>query len=152
MTMYFKDVKSGFMVHLFDRANLTYEEAKVTNAVSHADVKPGNYGKILVDLTIETSDGKKNTYEVADSEQVAYAGTLMIAVGKDCVLAELRNIKGQAEDAIKRVEQQKQTVARCSELLEQLDTAFKEKQENEQRFKTLEDKLDKVLKMFDSKF
>lgn len=150
--MYFKDVKSGFVVHLLDRATLGYEEAKVTGAVSHADMKPGNYGKILVNLTIETSDGKKNTYEVADCEQAAYAGTLMIATEKNCVLAEIRNIKGQAEDAVKNVERQKATVSKCSELLEQLDTAFKEKQKTEQRFKTLEDKMDKMLKMFESKF
>lgn len=150
--MYFKDVKSGFVVHLLDRANLNYEEAKVTAANSHADLKPGNYGKILVNLTIETADGKKNTYEVADCEQAAYAGTLMIAVDKDCILAEVRNIKGQAEDAIKNVERHKATIAKCGELLEQLDTVFKEKQQTEERFQKLEDKMDKVLKLFESKF
>lgn len=150
--MYFKDIKSGFVVHLLDRATLSYEEAKVTSAVSHADMKPGNYGKILVNITIETADGKKNTYEVPDSEQVAYAGTLMISAEKANVLAEVRNIKSQAEDAVKSVEQQKATISKCGELMELLDTDFKEKQQTEQRFKNLEDKMDKVLKLFESKF
>lgn len=150
--MYFKDIKSGFVVHLLDRANLKYEEGKVTASVSHADIKPGNYGKILVDVTIETTDGKKNTYEVSDIEQVAYAGTLMISTDKQCVLAEIRNIKSQAEDALKMVEEQKAKIKKCSELMEQLDTDFKERQQTEQRFKTLEEKMDKVLKMFETKF
>ena len=150
--MYFKDIKSGFVVHLLDRATLNYEEAKVFSAVSHADIKPGNYGKMLVNITIETADGKKSTYEVPDGEQVAYAGTLMISAEKANVLAEVRNIKGQAEDAVKRVEQQKATISKCGELLEQLDTDFKEKQQTEQRFKILEDKMDKVIKLFESKF
>lgn len=150
--MTFRDLKSGYPVYLLDRTALKYEQGKVMAISSpHADVQPGNYGKMLVDITIQ-ADGKQNTYSVSDTEQTAYAGTLLITCNKECVVNEVRAINSQAEESLAKVGEMQQKVASCKALLEELDTTFKDKQETEKRFRKIderfsgmEDKMDKIL-------
>ena len=150
--MTFRDLKSGYPVYLLDRTALKYEQGKVMSVSSpHADTMPGNYGKMLVDITIQT-DGKQNTYSVTDTEQTAYAGTLLITCNKECVVNEVRAINSQAEESLAKVGEMQQKVASCKALLEELDTTFKDKQETEKRFRKIderfsgmEDKMDKIL-------
>lgn len=151
--MTFKDLKSGYPIYLLDRTTLKYTQGKVMAiGIPHADVQPGNYGKMLIDVSIQTNDGKQNTYSVSDIEQTAYAGTLLLTCNKDCVVNEVRAINAQAEDTLTKVEAARKTVDSCKTLLEELDTAFKDKQETEKRFQKIderfsgmEDKMEKIL-------
>ncbi len=151
--MTFKDLKSGYPAYLLDRTALRYEQGKVM-AVSppHADVQPGNFGKMLVEVGIQTKDGKQNTYSVSDTEQTAYAGSLLITCNKECVVNEVRAIKAQAEETLAKVETSRKTAEDCKALLEELDTNFKDRQETEKRFQKIderftgiEDKMDRLL-------
>ena len=151
--MTFKDLKSGYPIYLLDRTALKYEQGKVMAVgLPHADVQPGSYGKMLVDITIQTADGKQNTYSVNDSEQVAYAGVLLLTCNKDCIINEVRAINAQAEEILSKVSDNQTIVTNCKALLEELDTTFKDKQETEKRFQKIderfsgmEDKMDKIL-------
>ena len=150
--MTFKELKSGYPLCLFDRGTMRYEQAKVMSVgMPRADLTVGNYGKMLVDVTVQTADGKQNTYSVADTERSAYAGTLMLTTGKECVVDEVRAAKAQAEEALSKVEEMKRTVGKCDALLEELDTAFREKQETESRFRKIEEKMDRLLNLMESK-
>jgi tRNA U34 5-carboxymethylaminomethyl modifying GTPase MnmE/TrmE len=150
--MTFKDLKSGYPIYLLDRIALRYEQGKVMAVgMPHADLQTGNFGKMLIDVTIQ-ADGKQNTYSVSDTEKTAYAGSLLIACEKECVINEVRAINAQAEETLAKVEASQKTVAGCKALLEELDTTFKDKQETERRFLKLEerfggieDKMDKLL-------
>lgn len=151
--MTFKDLKSGHAIHLLDRTALAYEQGNVMAVgLPHADTQPGSYGKMLIDITIQTKDGKRNTYSVSDTEQTAYAGSLLITCNKECVTGEVRSIKAQAEDTLAKVDASRKAVTACQALLEELDTAFKDKQETERRFRKIderftgiEDKMDRLL-------
>lgn len=150
--MTFKEMKSGYPLYLFDRGTMRYEQAKVMSVgMPRADLTVGNYGKMLVDVTVQTADGKQNTYSVADTERSAYAGTLMLTTDKECVVDEVRAAKAQAEEALSKVEEMKRTVGKCDALLEELDTAFREKQETESRFRKIEEKMDRLLNLMESK-
>lgn len=158
--MVFKDLKNGYPIHLLDRTALKYEQGKVIAVgLPHADVQPGNYGKMLVDITIQTADGKQCTYSVSDVEQIAYAGTLLLTCNKECTINEVRALNAQAEETLAKVEVAKETASKCKALLEELDTVFKDKQETQQRFhkiderfSTMEEKMDKILSVINSKF
>lgn len=105
-------MKSGYAVYLFDRNTMKYEEAKVMSiGMPRADLTVGNYGKMLVDITIQTADGKQNTYSVADTERTAYAGTLMLTTDKECVVGEAKGIKAQAEEALAKVAEMQEQLA-----------------------------------------
>ena len=157
--MTFKEMKSGYAVHLFDRNTMRYEEAKVMSiGMPRADLTVGNYGKMLVDITIQTADGKQNTYSVADTERTAYAGTLMLTTDKECVVGEVKGIKAQAEETLAKVAEMQKQVECCKTLLEELDTAYREKQETENRFRKIEErfgaigeKMDRMLNMIEGR-
>ena len=158
--MTFKDLKSGYPIYLLDRTALKYEQGKIMAVgLPHADVQPGSYGKMLVDITIQTADGKQNTYSVNDSEQVAYAGVLLLTCNKDCIINEVRAINAQAEEILSKVSDNQTIVANCKALLEELDTTFRDKQETEkrfhnidERFSAIESKMDKILAAISNKF
>lgn len=150
--MTFKELKSGYPLFLFDRSTMRYEQAKVMSVgMPRADLTVGNYGKMLVDVTIQTTDGKQNTYSVADTERSAYAGTLMLTTDKECVGNEVRAILAQSEETLSKIEETKKVAEGCRRLLEELDTTFKEKQATESRFRKIEEKMDKILDLMESK-
>lgn len=119
----------------------------------HADIQACNYGKMLVDITIQSAD-RQNTYSVNDTEQTAYAGSLLLSTDKEHVINEVRAINAQAEETLAKVDEAKRTISSCRTLLVELDTAYKEKQQTEQRFQKIderfggmEEKMDKILRL-----
>lgn len=144
--MFFKELKSGYPIYLLDRSAMRYEQGKVMSiGMPHPDVGSsaptlplGGYGKLKVDVCVQTQDGKQNTYSFDDAEETAYAGTLLLATSKEAVMREVTAMKSQAEAALAKVDEQKATLKKCDALLQELDTAYKERQATEARFKMLE--------------
>ncbi len=141
--MMFKELKSGYPIYLFDRASLKYEQAKVMSALPNYQA---SYGKLEVNVTIQTKDGKQNTYSVADTEQSAYANTLLIATSKDCVVNEVNALKSTSEEVLNKVNEHKRIVEECGKLLAELDTTFRDQQQTEKRLSSLEDTMQEILK------
>lgn len=147
--MIFRDLKSGYPVYLLDRNAIKYEQGKVMAVgLPHTDLQTGNFGKMLVDVTIQT-DGKQNTYSVCDAEQTAYAGSLLIATSKECVVNEVRAINAQAEETLAKVSVAKNTITACKSLLEELDNTFRERQETEMRFQRIDERFGGMEKKMD---
>lgn len=156
--MTFKDLKSGYAVYLFDRSSLRYEQAKVMSVGMPRADQFRDIMKMVVDITIQTNDGKQNTYSVADTEQSAYAGTLMLATSKDCIINEVKSVNAQAEETLAKIDETRAIAEGCKKLLEELDTAYKEKQATEKRFRQIEErfgtmgeKMDKILNLMENR-
>lgn len=142
--MMFKELKAGYPVYLFDRASLAYEQAKVMNVLPNYSV--GNYGKMEVNITIQTKDGKQNTYSVADTEQSAYAGNLLVSTSKECVINEINALRNNSDEILQNVDSHKRIVKECDKLLAELDTGFRDKKNTERRLDTLEQTMQEILK------
>lgn len=163
--MLFKDLKSGFPVHLFDRATRQYKQGKVmsvsppypdmdtTKKPSMMPPMPGmpNYNKLYVDVCVQTEDGNQNTYLVVDTEQSAYHNTLVISCSKENIINEVNALKTQAEDVLGKVPEFEKTVEDCNKLLETLDTSFREQQATDKRLSKLEEGMAELLKFVKSK-
>ena len=147
--MMFKELKSGYPIYLFDRASLRYEQAKVMSA--QQNYHPTTIGKLETNITVQTKDGKQNTYSVTDSEQAAYAGTLLIASNKDAVINEINILKSNSEEVLNKVEEHKHIVSECGKLLAELDTTFRDQQRTNERLDKLENKLDEIFKFVKQK-
>lgn len=145
----FKELKSGYPIFLFDRSSLKFEQAKVMSV--QQNYNPSSFGKMEVNVTIQAKDGKQNTYSVTDSERTAYAGTLLIATQKDCVVNEVNVLKSNSEDALQRVNEHKRIVEVCGKLLAELDTSFRDQQKTNERLDNLENKLDEIFKFVKQK-
>lgn len=156
--MTFKDLKSGFSVYLLDRNTLKYEQGRVMSVgLPHTDLQACNFGKMFVDITIQ-AEGKQNTYSVCDAEPTAYAGSLLIATDKEYITNEVRAINAQAEETLAKIDDARRTVSACKTLLADLDTAYKDRQETETRFRRIderfcgmESKIDRILEAIGGK-
>lgn len=147
--MMFKDLKSGYPIYLFDRASIQYEQAKVMSV--QQNFAPSNFGKMEVNITVQTKDGKQNTYSVVDTEQSAYANTLLLTTSKDYVINEVNALKTNSEDALNKIDDHKRIVDECDKLLSEIDTSFRDKQDTNHRLTTLEDLMREVLKKINQK-
>ena len=146
--MLFKELKGNYPIFLLDRATLKFEQAKVMNV--QPNYQSVNMNRIEVNVTIQNKEGKQNTYAVADSEQSAYAGNLFISTSKDCIINEVNALKNASEEVLSKVDEHKQTVEKCKELLAELDTAFRDQQKTNERLDQMENKLDEIFKFVKS--
>lgn len=146
--MLFKELKGNYPIFLLDRATLKFEQAKVMNV--QPNYQSVNMNRIEVNVTIQNKEGKQNTYAVADSEQSAYAGNLFISTSKDCIINEVNALKNASEEVLSKVDEHKQTVEKCKELLAELDTSFRDQQKTNERLDQMENKLDEIFKFVKS--
>lgn len=146
--MLFKELKSNYPIFLLDRATLSFEQARVMNV--QPNYQSVNMNRIEVNVTIQNKEGKQNTYAVADSEQSAYAGNLFISTSKDSIINEVNALKNASEEVLSKVDEHKQTVEKCKNLLAELDTSFRDQQKTNQRLDQMESKLDEIFKFVKS--
>lgn len=146
--MLFKELKSNYPIFLLDRATLSFEQARVMNV--QPNYQSVNMNRIEVNVTIQNKEGKQNTYAVADSEQSAYAGNLFISTSKDSIINEVNALKNASDEVLSKVEEHKQTVEKCKNLLAELDTSFRDQQKTNQRLDQMESKLDEIFKFVKS--
>lgn len=146
--MLFKELKGNYPIFLLDRATLSFEQAKVMNV--QPNYQSVNMNRIEVNVTIQNKEGKQNTYAVADSEQSAYAGNLFISTSKDCIINEVNALKNASEEVLSKVDEHKQTVEKCKNLLAELDTSFRDQQKTNERLNQMESKLDEIFKFVKS--
>ena len=146
--MLFKELKGNYPIFLLDRATLSFEQAKVMNV--QPNYQSVNMNRIEVNVTIQNKEGKQNTYAVADSEQSAYAGNLFISTSKDCIINEVNALKNASEEVLSKVDEHKQTVEKCKNLLAELDTSFRDQQKTNKRLDQMESKLDEIFKFVKS--
>lgn len=109
------------------------------------------FGKMEVNVTIQTKDGKQNTYSVNDTEQTAYANTLLLSTSKECVINEVNALKATSEEVLSKVDEHKRIVDECSKLLAEIDTSFRDQQKTNERLDNLENKLDEIFKFVKQK-
>ena len=146
--MMFKELKSGYPIYLFDRASLKYEQAKVMNVQPNYQA---GYGKMEVNVTVQTKDGNQNIYSVTDTEQSAYANTLLLTTSKDCVINEVNVLKANSEEVLSKVDEHRRIVEECGKLLSELDTSFRDQQRTNERLDNLESKLDEIFRFVKQK-
>jgi hypothetical protein len=140
--MLFKDIKQGYPIYIFDRNSVTVKTGNAT-AVSFPHISNKVNTGMVVDVTINI-DGNSQQYEIKDTSECAYVGTIMLSPNIDSVLNEIRGLKAQSEEVVKSIDKHQDTINKCSALLTEFDPIFKEKQVNEERLSRIEKSIDKL--------
>lgn len=170
--MTFKELRPNSIVHILDkRDGATYTQGKVLNVGQPRFEMPNNMQaqapgaipgmsvpSMVVDVTIE-ANGKTATYIFAESATTATVDKrVLFATDKESILRELDTTISECEQYIEGIEEKKKLLQQSNDLKSQLDTAYKEKQATENRFKTIEkaqdklnDKVDKILELLQQK-
>lgn len=147
--MTFRDIRQNSTVHLLDKPTMQYIETKV-EAVGMPHFATPQVGQTaqtgqVVDVTI-----KGVSYVVACDNSIAYSDKVVFATDKALLLPEVKRLKTEAENILASVDKAKETVTKCNQLLCELDTAFKEKQETDKRMGKMEEKINSLSDMLSS--
>lgn len=155
--MLFKDVKQSYPIYILDNQNITVSNGKVLSvSFPRIDDNKNNYmdfqfrpTQMVIDLTIE-SEGKTATYTVPENQSIARAKNLVLILDKADLISEIECLKTNAEQLIASIDKQKDILEKSSALLENLNPAFKEKKETEERFSKLESSMDDIKKLIET--
>jgi hypothetical protein len=94
--------------------------------------------QMVVDVTVE-ANGKTETYKFPDSASVAGVGNTLFSTDKDGVIREVDATIAHCEQYFADKERMEKTYEQSKQLKSELDSAYKEKQETESRFHTIEE-------------
>ena len=142
--MNFKDIKQGYPIYILDRKVLSAKTVNVREvSLPHIDAKIGGPTNLVVDIL--TEDGQP--YVMMADTEVAYPDGMVISTKVEHILRELTSMRNTAQQALDRVDKERQTVERCNNLLAELDPAQREKQQTEQRFSKIEQMQQQMFEM-----
>ena len=155
--MTFKELKQGYPIYMLDKDKLEVKCGKVReNSFPRIDQMNGQR-MMVVDVSVEC-DGKTATYTMPEDSCVVYANNLVISTHQQGLTTEVEKVKEEAERILASVDRQEKIISVADDLLAQLNPTLKEKRETEQRFQKIEgrmhgvdDKLDKLLSLVQSK-
>jgi hypothetical protein len=142
--MFFKDLKPGFSIFIYDQSTIVVKSAKVVNvSTPHLDsnIQRTPIGSspmsMVVDLTID-QDGVNKTYTIPDTSETAYAGSVVISTERANILREVEATKTKFEQHLSQVPDIKAGLTKCNDILVEFNPAYKEKKETEERFSNIE--------------
>lgn len=146
--MQFKDIQPLQPVYILNKQDMTYIKGKVTNKGFPRmpnNFRPGQ-NTMVVDVTIE-ADGKTATYEIPESLSITYANNLVLSTDSAGLIGEVESMKNTAEQILQSVEQQQKILDKSKELLAELNPAFKDKCETDERLSKMENSIKKMEEM-----
>lgn len=146
----FKDLKNGFQVCILDK-NRKIPAYKIGNVVSVSaprmeptrQMQPGQfpnpmmYSDRVLDLTVEC-EGQTNTYVVQENSNVASIASLTLACTAEPILNEVRAIHKSSSDIIASVDRHQEVVAKCENILKELNPTFAESKAQNERIDKIE--------------
>lgn len=145
--MLFKELKQNYPVYILDKQTITFTQGKVVN-ISLPRLNIGNNGMpmmppasasnaMMVDVTVE-ANGRTATYSIPESLAVTYAGNTVLSTDREGISREIEAMRATAEQVLNSVDRQKEIVEKSKTLLAELNPAYREKKETDERFNRIE--------------
>lgn len=145
--MLFKELKQNYPVYILDKQSITFTQGKVVN-ISLPRLNIGNNGMpmmppspasnaMMVDVTVEVN-GRTATYSIPENLAVTYAGNTVLSTDKEGISREIEAMRATAEQVLNSVDRQKEIVEKSKTLLAELNPAYREKKETDERFNRIE--------------
>ena len=135
----FKDLKNNHPVYILNKQDLSLVQGTVTSVgfprmpMGYKSGQPG----MVVDITI-TAEGKTATYEIPENLSVTYANNLVLATDKSGLINDVKAVMSSAQQVIESYDQQKERYEKASALLPDLDSAYKDQKQANDRLDKME--------------
>lgn len=143
--MNFKDLKTGATFYILNKEDLELLKATIiTVSMPHIENKINSTTQLVVDITLNI-DGKPTTYVMPEMGTLTYCGNQILASDKETLISEIKAIKVQNEQILASVDKATEKVSKCDSLISELDDAFREKKENDERLSNLEKMMQTLL-------
>ena len=153
--MLFKELKQNYPVYILDKQAVTFTQGKVIS-VSLPRMNVGNGTMpmmpssspttMLVDVTIE-ANGRTATYSIPENLAVTYAGSTVLSTDREGISREIEAMRATAEQVLSSVDRQKEILDKTQSLLAELNPAYKEKKETDERFNRIEGDMSEMKSM-----
>lgn len=144
--MLFKELKQNYPVYILDKQAVSFTQGKVISvSLPRMNLSNGTMGMMptssptamLVDVTIET-DGRTATYSIPENLAVTYAGNIVLSTDREGISREIEAMRATAEQVLNSIDKQKEVLDKTKSLLAELNPAYKEKKETDERFNRIE--------------
>lgn len=152
----FKDLRPGYPVYVFDRKAIAASQGKIVRVSEPYFETPKQETSFsmpvaqstqrVVDVTIER-DGRTSTYVIREALEVAYAGDLTLSVSKAGITQEIEVLKAQSQEVVASVDHHRSVIEKCSELLGEWDTDYRDRAATEKRLAGVEDSVRNIEKL-----
>lgn len=153
--MLFKELKQNYPVYILDKQTVTFTQGKVISvSLPRMNVGNGTMSMMptssptamLVDVTIE-ADGRTATYSIPENLAVTYAGSTVLSTDREGISREIEAMRATAEQVLSSVDRQKEILDKTQSLLAELNPAYKEKKETDERFNRIEGDMSEMKSM-----
>lgn len=142
--MQFRDIKPGYTLYAFNRADVQFKQLKVLSVTSpHYDSNfPGaTISDMVVDITIE---GEQKPYTFKERSESSIVGNLIISTSIETALGDVEALMAQSQQALSQREKLESNIEKCKTILSENSPKYKEKQETEKRFVTIENSIGRI--------
>lgn len=141
----FRDVKQNYPVYIFDNQEFELIQGKAVEVgFPRLEMNPKTgKSEMVVDVAIE-ANGKNATYAIPENMSVTWAGNLVLATDKSGLISEVESAVERAKQIIAAAPKAQKVIDKAPVLLADLNPAFKEKQETEQRFSKIENSIGRM--------
>lgn len=150
--MAFQNLRNNHQIYILHKdAVPTLVIGKVTY-ISAPVPKYGNtsmYNDLVLDITADV-DGKSTNFQKlpANGEIADFGNNIVVATSKEAMNSELVSMKQRSLDIINSVEQHRNIISGCDEILQMLNPEIAEKQRQEQENKQLREEINSLKEMF----
>lgn len=153
--MLFKELKQNYPVYILDKQTVTFTQGKVISvSLPRMNVSNGAMSMMptsspttmLVDVTIE-ADGRTATYSIPENLAVTYSGSTVLSTDREGISREIEAMRATAEQVLSSVDRQKEILDKTQSLLAELNPAYKEKKETDERFNRIEGDMSEMKSM-----
>lgn len=149
--MCFKELKKGLEVYILHRDTLDFYVGKITS-----DATPPRLGFgqpiMIVDVSIDSNNQIKIWTLPADQTvaEMSSDANVVIATDKSNLVNIAKSIKSECETYLAGIDQYKEKLEKVNVLISDLDVAFKQQQQTEERFIRLENSIDGINRQLSS--
>ena len=151
--MAFSNLRSSNLLYILHKDNTPkIEIGKVIN-VSQLMPKYGNTGmynpEMVVDITADVNGQSTNFQKLPALGDIAdFGNNTVLSCNKEAMSSEIQSMKQHSLDIINSIEQHKNIIKGCDEILTKLNPEILEKQRQEEENKALREELNSLKDMF----
>lgn len=151
--MAFSNLRSSNLLYILHKDNTPkIDIGKVIN-ISQLMPKYGNTGmynpEMVVDITADVNGQSTNFQKLPALGDIAdFGNNIVLSCNKEAMSSEIQSMKQHSLDIINSVEQHKNIIKGCDEILTKLNPEILEKQRQEEENKALREELNSLKDMF----
>ena len=146
--MQFKDIKQNYPIFILDKQELTITQARAVNVgFPRMEMNPkSGKSEMVIDITID-ANGKTGNYAIPENLSVTYAGNIVLSTTQQGLSNEIESLQNAANQFFASEGYQRKVLEKAPALLAELNPIYKEKQETEKRFSSIESSIGELKDM-----